>query len=75
MLVRQLLQIKGISLEKALAIVELYPTPKLLLSALNNSGRNGEKLLAPLQYGLNKRQIGPVSSKIIYQLYTQRLLN
>ncbi|XP_033214387.1 crossover junction endonuclease MUS81 [Belonocnema kinseyi] len=75
MLVRQLLQIKGISLEKALAIVELYPTPKLLFSALNKAGGNGEKLLAPLQYGLSKRQIGPACSKIIYQFYTQRVLN
>ena len=75
MLVRQLLQIKGISLEKALVIVELYPTPKLLYKALNNVEGSGEKLLASLQYGVTKRQIGPAASKIIYQLYTNRILN
>ena len=37
MLIRQLLQLKGVSVEKAIDIVEFYPTPKLLSAALKNA--------------------------------------
>ncbi|XP_051156626.1 crossover junction endonuclease MUS81 [Leptopilina boulardi] len=74
MFLRQLIQIKGVSADKAVAIGEIFPTPKLLYTALVDSESRGENLLEPLQYGLAKRQIGPVISKTIYQLYTQRIL-
>lgn len=75
MFVRQLLQLNGISVEKALAIVERYPTPKVLVNALNNVESNGELLLASIQFGNKKRLIGPSISKTIYQLYTQKDFN
>lgn len=56
------------SVEKALAIVSKYPTPKnlkLTYSQVNQS--QGEKLLAGLQFGTLKKNIGPVLSKIVYQ--------
>ncbi|XP_043478696.1 crossover junction endonuclease MUS81 [Leptopilina heterotoma] len=71
---RQLAQIKGVSQEKATAIVEVFPTPKLLYTAMIDSDINGQELLSPLQYGNTNRQLGPVASKIIYQLYTKRVL-
>ena len=38
MLVTQLVHLAGLTVEKALAIVERYPTPKLLLSAIKTRG-------------------------------------
>ncbi|XP_011502987.1 PREDICTED: crossover junction endonuclease MUS81 [Ceratosolen solmsi marchali] len=66
--VRQLLQLKGMSLEKALAIVELYSTPVCLTEALI---KGEENLLANIVAGPTKRKLGHVISKTIYQLYTK----
>ncbi|XP_012280627.1 crossover junction endonuclease MUS81 isoform X2 [Orussus abietinus] len=74
MFIRQLLQLKGVSVEKALAIVDKYTTPKLLVTALTNAGPEGEKLLANIKAGSLKRQLGHALSKTIYQFYTRRLL-
>ncbi|XP_033189981.1 crossover junction endonuclease MUS81 isoform X1 [Bombus vosnesenskii] len=75
MFVRQLLQLKGMSIDKALAIVEHYPTPRLLVEAFQKSGCNGELLLAAIEFGDKKRLIGSVISKTIYQLYMKKDLN
>lgn len=75
MFVRQLLQLKGLSVEKALAIVEHYPTPRLLIEAFQNCESDRELLLANIQYGDKKRSIGPTISKTIYQLYTKKNFN
>lgn len=70
--VKQLLQLKGVSVDKALGIVEKYPTPISLISAYrDNLGVKGEKLLATVPYGKQRKNIGPALSKTIYQLYTQ----
>lgn len=72
MFVRQLLQLKQLSLDKALAIVQRYPTPASLLSAYaaaNDDGDDGELLLANIQYGQLRKTIGPVISKCIYHFY------
>ncbi|XP_017795588.1 PREDICTED: crossover junction endonuclease MUS81 [Habropoda laboriosa] len=74
MFVRQLLQLKGISVDKALAIVERYPTPRVLIEAFQNSDCN-ESLLAKIEFGDKKRLIGPIISKTIYQLYTKKNLD
>lgn len=70
MFIRQLLQLKGMSVDKAMAIVERYASPQILITALENSGKNGEQLLANIQVGDKKRRLGPIISKTIYQLYT-----
>jgi crossover junction endonuclease MUS81 len=63
------LQLKGISVDKALAIVKLYPTPRCLVEALL---KGDENLLATVVTESTKRKLGHVISKIIYQLYTKR---
>ncbi|CAB0032172.1 unnamed protein product [Trichogramma brassicae] len=68
MFIKQLLQLKGLSVDKAVAIAELYPTPKILSNALKQSD---DKLLADVVAGPNKRKIGPAISKTVYQLYTK----
>lgn len=75
MFIRQLLQLKGISVDKAMAIVESYATPQLLITALQNCDKNGEQLLANIQVGNKKRQLGAVISKTVYQLYMTNELN
>lgn len=67
---RQLLQLKGVSVDKALSIVEEYPSPKLLKIKYDQlSNVQGEKLLASITFGSLKKFIGPVISKTVYQLY------
>ncbi|KAF5289464.1 hypothetical protein FQR65_LT11837 [Abscondita terminalis] len=71
--IKQLLQLSGMSVEKALAIVEKYPTPKILYTEYQNSSETvGENLLSNLQFGKLKKKIGPVISKVIYQLFTNK---
>nr|XP_023012458.1 crossover junction endonuclease MUS81 [Leptinotarsa decemlineata] len=69
--VKMLVQVKGISVEKALAIVEVYPSPSLLLKAyLENEDVKPEKLLEQIQFGKYKKKIGPALSKIVSDLFT-----
>lgn len=75
MFIRQLLQLKGMSIDKATAIVERYATPQILIMALENSDKNGEQLLADIQAGDKKRRLGPAISKAVYQLYTMNELS
>lgn len=69
---KQLLQLKGVSVDKALAIVDKYPTPHSLMSAYKEVGaKEGEKLLSTITYGKLSKKIGLVISRTLYQLYTQ----
>lgn len=72
--VRQLLQLKSLSLDKALAIVAVYPTPRSLLHAYRMcmATEEAEHLLAPIRFGKLNGTIGPVISKVIYGLYNNR---
>lgn len=69
--IKQLLQLKSLSVDKALAITAMYPTPSSLLAAYRacNSTDEAEKLLSNIRGGVLKRPIGLVISKIIYQFY------
>lgn len=68
--IKNLLQLKSISLEKALAIIEVYPTPRRLRVAYKNLSKSeGEKLLSSIKFGKLKKNIGPIISKTVYQLY------
>lgn len=72
MFMRQLLKLKGVSVERAMAIVAHYPTPKILKMAYDAcSGSSGETLLAPIKYGNAKRNIGMAISRTVFQLYTK----
>ncbi|XP_065221680.1 crossover junction endonuclease MUS81 [Planococcus citri] len=69
MFIKQLLQLKGLSVEKATAITEIYPTPRRLIAGFKECTKP-DLLLASIQYGALKRNIGPAVSKAVYQLYS-----
>ncbi|XP_036452480.1 crossover junction endonuclease MUS81 isoform X2 [Colossoma macropomum] len=71
---RQLMQISGISGDKAAAILEHYSTVSSLLKAYAQCATEaeGEKLLSSIKYGKLKRNLGPALSRTIYQLYCTR---
>lgn len=73
MLIKQLVQLNGLSLEKAKAIVKVYPTPKSLIEALE--GPQGENAIANITYGALNRSVGVAIAKSIHQLYTLPILN
>ncbi|XP_047433210.1 crossover junction endonuclease MUS81 [Mugil cephalus] len=68
---RQLMQISGLSGDKAAAILEQYSTPHSLLTAYKRcaSDAEKEKLLSSIRYGKLKRNLGPALSRTVYQLY------
>nr|XP_060614156.1 crossover junction endonuclease MUS81 isoform X1 [Anolis sagrei ordinatus] len=68
---RQLMQISGISGEKAAAILERYPTPASLRDAFAacSSLLAQEQLLSGTKCGKLQRNLGPVLSKSLAQLY------
>ncbi|KAG6454302.1 crossover junction endonuclease MUS81 [Manduca sexta] len=69
--IKQLLQLKGLSVEKALAITKRYPTPMLLLDEYKkHDTEGGLMLLAYLKYGDMGRNVGPQVSRTIYQLFS-----
>ncbi|CAH0384878.1 unnamed protein product [Bemisia tabaci] len=70
MFIKHLLQLFGMSVEKAVAITDRFPTPKSLLSAFKDGGQ--ENMLASIVFGTPKRTIGPTLSKNIYQFYTSK---
>lgn len=71
MFVKQLLQLHGISVDKALAIVSKYPTPRLLKFAYDacENAKGAEGLLSNIEFGTLNKKVGPVISTTIYQLY------
>ncbi|XP_023245923.1 crossover junction endonuclease MUS81-like [Copidosoma floridanum] len=72
MFMRQLLQLKGISVDKAMAITNVYPTPKTLTHAFKNEDDN---LLANIPLGTSKSRIGPVISRNLSQFYSRPSFN
>lgn len=71
MFIKHLLRIKGISMDKALGIVEKYPTPQDLYKAFKEcTSTLGKELLSNIQYGPMKRKIGPAMSETLYHLFT-----
>ncbi|KAK2900069.1 crossover junction endonuclease MUS81 isoform X1 [Channa argus] len=68
---RQLMQISGLSGDKAAAILDRYNTPQSLLTTYDRctSESEKEKLLSSIRYGKLKRNLGPALSKTVYQLY------
>lgn len=68
---RQLVSLKTLSIDKALAITEVYPTPRSLLSAYDRCFDESEamNLLTNIPCGKLKRPLGTTISQIIYKLY------
>ncbi|XP_048514230.1 crossover junction endonuclease MUS81 [Athalia rosae] len=72
MFIQQLMQLSGISMEKAFAIVNVYPTPKTLINSFKASGTAGENLLSHVEFGTTNRRLGSAISKTLYQFYTRK---
>ncbi|VEN38033.1 unnamed protein product [Callosobruchus maculatus] len=71
MFTKMLIQINGMSVDKATAIVECFPTPALLQDTLQKCSQNeGEQLIADIRYSKLQKKIGPTLAKILYQLFT-----
>ncbi|XP_034020137.1 crossover junction endonuclease MUS81 [Thalassophryne amazonica] len=68
---RQLMQVSGLSGDKAAAILNHYSTPYRLITAYECCTREEEKekLLSSIRYGKLRRNLGPALSRTIYQLY------
>uniref|UniRef100_F6VD75 Crossover junction endonuclease MUS81 n=1 Tax=Ciona intestinalis TaxID=7719 RepID=F6VD75_CIOIN len=71
MFVRQLMQLHGMSYDKADTITQLYPTPYLLVQAYKNceSLKQKQDLLAKIKTGLLKRNLGANLRKSIYSAF------
>ncbi|XP_049636120.1 crossover junction endonuclease MUS81 [Suncus etruscus] len=72
--VRQLMQVRGVSGEKAAALVERYSTPARLLAAYDACAtpEEQEKLLSTVKCGRLQRNLGPVLSRTLAQLYCNK---
>lgn len=67
-----LLQLKGVSVEKALAVTNRYSTPRLLMKAYARcTEKEGELLLASLKYNSFSKSVGSGVSGKIYKLFSQ----
>lgn len=68
---RQLVSLKTLSIDKALAITEVYPTPRSLISAYDRCFDENEamNLLVNIPCGKLKRPLGTAISHTIYKLF------
>ncbi|KAM7358497.1 prolyl-tRNA synthetase 2-like protein, mitochondrial isoform 2-T5 [Cochliomyia hominivorax] len=69
--VQQLLQLHSLSVEKAMTIVSVYPTPRCLMDAYDNceSISEARNLLANLKCGQLERPLGEKISHTVYDFY------
>lgn len=69
--VQQLLQLHSLSLEKCLAIVEVFPTPRCLLDAYGSceSEKEARNLLKNIRCGQLERPLGEKISQTLYDFY------
>nr|CAG4646264.1 EOG090X06E6 [Macrothrix elegans] len=58
MFAKHLIQLHGLSPEKAEAIVKVYPTPYAFMKFLKEAGSSASTMLASLEYGKAKRKLG-----------------
>jgi len=76
MFARQIMRLRGLSVERASAIVQVYPTLRSLLSAYEDCDTEKERelLLSRIYYGVSGKTVGPAISKTIYKLYSSDVL-
>lgn len=60
MLTKHLLKINGVSLDKALAITNIYPTPLSLAKALSDDTSKNGSVIADIKHGKLEKKVGPV---------------
>lgn len=70
--IKQLIQLKFLTTEKAIAITEIYPTPKALLEAYDecDSIEDKERLVEKITFGKLNTKIGLPISKVLYKFYS-----
>lgn len=74
MFIRQLVQLKNLSVEKAIAIVGQYQTPQALIQACRFGGHEAMFADIPCLGTATCRSVGPVTSKAVHYVYsTERL--
>ncbi|KAL5008151.1 hypothetical protein ScPMuIL_013732 [Solemya velum] len=68
---KQLIQLYGMSAERAKAVIEVYPTLSNLISAYDSCSteKERENMLSSIKCGKSGRGLGMVQSRMIYQLY------
>lgn len=68
---RQLMQVCGVSGEKAAALVDRFSTPASLLAAYDSCGtpKEQEMMLSTIKCGQLQRNLGPALSRTLSQLY------
>lgn len=70
--IKQLLTLKGLSVDIALEITKFFPTPAHLYEKFSTLSRSeGEAYLSQLTIGDLKRKIPTTVSKVIYHFYMQ----
>ena len=76
MFAKHLMRLRGLSSERAQAIIEKYPTIQSLLRAYRHCGNDKERelLLAHIYWGTSAKTIGPALSRTIHKLYTSNRL-
>lgn len=67
MFTKQLVQLNGLSADKAWTITSKYVTPMAFIEA---AAENGPLFLADLEYGLLNRRIGPTISSVLHKFYS-----
>ncbi|XP_036785358.2 crossover junction endonuclease MUS81 isoform X5 [Manis pentadactyla] len=68
---RQLMQVRGVSGEKAAALVDRFSTPASLLAAYDSCAtpKEQEMMLSTIKCGQLQRNLGPALSRTLSQLY------
>ncbi|ELU03776.1 hypothetical protein CAPTEDRAFT_101818 [Capitella teleta] len=68
---KQLVQLSGLTPEKAAAILQVYPTPSSLIKAYDrcHSMKEREQLLTAIKFGPLKRSLGAALSRCVSLLY------
>ncbi|CAL8115650.1 unnamed protein product [Orchesella dallaii] len=77
MFARQLMQLKGLSVDKAYAIIQKYPTLDDLLKTYSKceTVKEKESLLSQVEFGTSCRKIGPSISRKVYRFYNSTNLS
>lgn len=71
------MKLRGLSVERAHAIVQKYPTITALMRAYNECSSEKEKdmLISGIYFGTGGRTIGPSIGRTISKLYNTSILN
>lgn len=74
--IKQLMVLKGLSVDVALEIVKYFPTPSHLYEKYSSLSKSeGENLLTKIKIGEIQRKIPSNVSKVIYNFYMQSANN